>query len=640
MRRPASPILVALAALLALAGGGPAFAQPAGYVGSQTCASCHADAAEAWTGSHHDLAWTLPSEGHALGDFSGAEFSHNGLGGRFATDPDGTPRITVTESDGRRAAYRVAGVIGIAPLQQYVLETEPGRLQSFDLVWDAERESWYHLYPDQDLPFGDGLHWTGPYKTWNSRCAECHATGYDKGYDPASRTYASTQAEIGVGCESCHGPGAAHSDWAADGQGADPGFAVDFADTEAGIQQCAGCHSRRESFLPGSPPPGTPFAEAYNLALLRPGLYHADGQILDEVYVYGSFLQSKMYARGVGCMDCHDPHAAQVKLEGDALCAQCHSPAGNPEFPSLPLKDFASAEHHFHPEDSQGARCVSCHMVSRDYMGIDGRRDHSFRIPRPDLAAITGAPDACSGCHADRDPGWAAAEIAARHPDAAARPHFGATLARGRANAAASAQELAGLALDPGEPGIARATALWLLEAANDPAAARRALPLLSDPDPLVRAAAIGVVAPLPPQEGFGELTLMLRDPARLVRQAAARAMLNAPIAHMPEAISRDLRGALGEWQSAMGSRLDFPETHLQLGGLALTTRRFAAAEAAFAEATALDPQLVDAWRMRARIAAATQGAPAAQEILADALLANPGDPMLSEMMRQARGEP
>ena len=641
MRRVASPLLALLATLLlASAGaaqeGGPAGTAQEGYVGSQSCAGCHQAQTEAWTGSHHDLAWTLPQEGHALGDFSGVEHAENGLAARFSTDPDGTPRITVEEADGSRAAYRVRGVIGIAPLQQYVLETAPGRLQSFDLVWDAEGQVWYHLYPDQDLPPGDGLHWTGPYKTWNARCAECHATAFDKRYDPRSRSYASTQAEIGVGCESCHGPGRAHADWAQGGQGADPGFAVDFADREAGMQQCAGCHSRREAFLPGNPPPGTPFADAYNLALLRPGLYHADGQILDEVYVYGSFLQSKMYARGVGCMDCHDPHAAQVKLEGDALCAQCHTPAGNPDFPSLPLADYASAEHHFHPQDSEGARCVSCHMVERDYMGIDGRRDHSFRIPRPDLAALTGAPDACTGCHADRDPAWAAAEIAARHPAAADRPHFGTTLARGRAGAAGSAAELAELALDPAQPGIARATALWLMEGAQDLEAARRVLPLLSDPDPLVRAAAVGALRGLPPQESFAQMTTLLRDPARLVRQAAARAMLGAPVAHMPERIARDLRGATGEWQDAMAARLDFPETHLQLGGFALTTRRFPAAAAAFAEATALDPQLVDAWRMRARIAAATEGGEAARTILAEALAANPGDPTLEELMRQA----
>lgn len=61
---------------------------------------------------------------------------------------------------------------GIAPLQQYLLETAPGRLQSCDVVWDGVAGRWHHLYPDQDLPPGDGLHWTGPYKTWNARCAE------------------------------------------------------------------------------------------------------------------------------------------------------------------------------------------------------------------------------------------------------------------------------------------------------------------------------------------------------------------------------------------------------------------------------------------------------------------------------------
>jgi len=179
---------------------------------------------------------------------------------------------------------------------------------------------------------------------------------------------------------------------------------VDFSDTEATIQQCAGCHSRREAFGDGNPVPGTPFDDAYNLAQLRPGLYHADGQILDEVYVYGSFLQSRMYARGVSCLNCHDAHGADLRAAGNAVCVQCHNPAGNADFPTLTKAGYDTPAHHFHAEGSDGALCKNCHMIARTYMGIDRRRDHSFRIPRPDLAAETGAPDACTDCHADRTP--------------------------------------------------------------------------------------------------------------------------------------------------------------------------------------------------------------------------------------------
>lgn len=621
----------------------PASAQDApGYVGSGACTGCHTEAAEAWAGSHHALAWTAPSPETVVADFDGTEFEHDGMRARFRIEDDGSYRVTVTEKDGGTTDHPVHSVVGIEPLQQYLIETEPGRLQSFDVVWDTERGAWFHLYPNQDLPPDDGLHWTGSYKTWNARCAECHATGYQKNYDASARTYASAEAEIGVGCEACHGPGEAHLAWAegreAVDTGAEPdahGFTVDLGDTEAAIQQCAGCHSRREAYLDGNPLPGTPYHDAYNLALLRPGLYHADGQILDEVYVYGSFLQSKMFAQGVGCMNCHEPHGAGLVAEGNAVCTQCHSPGGDPEFPQA-AGEYDSAAHHFHEPGTAGAECRSCHMAEREYMRVDWRRDHSFRIPRPDLAAETGAPDACTDCHEDRDAGWAAETIGRWYPDSSHRGrHYGQTLARGRRDTVSSAGDLAALAADENQFGIVRATALWLLEQANDAPAAERLASLLQDDDPLIRAAAVGLQRSAPPQERVARTVGLLDDPVRSVRMAAARAMLDAPIARLPKAIAADLRRAMGEWQAAMATHLDFPETHLQMAGWALTMRNFPAAKAAFREVVRMDPQRTDAWVMLARIAAASRDAAAARSALEEALEANPGDPTLRRLLQE-----
>ena len=634
--------VMVLPALQAIAQGIPA------YVGTESCTDCHDEAAALWRGSHHALAWTPATPENVKADFDGTEFSHDGMVARFRIDADGSYHVNVTETDGTTTDYRVHSVAGITPLQQYLIETEPGRIQSFDVVWDTVKGGWFHLYPDQPLPPDDGLHWTGPYKTWNARCAECHATNFRKNYDAETRSYASTEAEIGVGCEACHGPGQAHLDWAAGREiGAYAvtldryGFSESFDGAEATIQQCAGCHSRREPFLDGNPLPGTPYADAYNLALLRPGQYHADGQILDEVYVYGSFLQSKMYAKGVSCLNCHDPHSGEQVADGNAICTQCHSPAGNPTFPTIKPMDYDSPEHHFHAPGTAGAECKSCHMIERVYMGVDGRRDHSFRIPRPDLAAVTGAPDACTDCHADKTADWAAARLTEWYPDSEKRgAHYGVTLAEGRNDPVGAAGDLEQLAADTAQPGIVRATALWLLEAAESPESAERMEPLLNDPDPLVRAAAIGVQRGADPQQRAVRLIGLLDDPVRLVRMEAARGLIDAPIAHLPEAMAANLRRAFGEWQAAMSSRLDFPETHLQLGGLALTMRNPDAAAGAFREVVEMDPQQVDAWVMLVRIAAAVTGPDAAREVVSEALAANPGDARLESYRREldARG--
>jgi predicted CXXCH cytochrome family protein len=410
---------------------------------------------------------------------------------------------------------------------------------------------------------------------------------------------------------------------------------MDFArvSAEAAMQQCAGCHSRREAHGDGNPVPGTPYHDAYNLATLRPGLYHADGQILDEVYVYGSFLQSKMYANGVGCMNCHDAHSARLVADGNAVCTQCHSPAGNPLFPAARRGHYDSPEHHFHEQGSEGAQCRSCHMIERVYMGVDGRRDHSFRVPRPDLAAATGGPDACTDCHGGRSADWAAARISEWYPESTLRgPHYGEVLARGRADPAAARDDLVALATDGTQPGIVRATALWLVAQAADPDTATRLAPQLADPDPLVRISALQVQRGAPPQERMGRILDLLADPVRSVRIEAAKRVVNDRIARMPPSVEARITAAMGEWQAAMANRIDFPETHLVLGGMAASMRNLPAAERAFREAVRLDPQRTEAWAMLVRIAAATRGPGAGREVLAEALAVNPGDAALAAL--------
>jgi len=605
-----------------------------GYTGSAACITCHAQAADAWETSHHALAWTDATSENILADFNDAEFAHAGMSATFSIDGDGTHRITVTEKDGTTRDYPVHSVAGIEPLQQYLLETEPGRLQSFDIVWDTEKKRWFHLYPDADLPPKDGLHWTGPYKNWNGRCAVCHATGYEKNYDPATKRFDSTEVEIGVGCEACHGPGKAHVDWAEGGAPSHPanyGFPVDLAGGTPQIETCAGCHSLREPHETGSVEAGTPFDEAYNLVLLNPGAYHPDGQILGEVYVYGSFLQSKMHEKGVVCTDCHDPHTTRLKAEGNAVCTQCHSPAGNDRFPSLPLAEFDSPAHHFHEPGSPGAECKNCHMVEQVYMGNDWRADHSFRVPRPDLTEITGAPDACTTCHTDRDAAWAAAVLEERFPESTHRgPHFGTTFAAAQISAEAEAEALLAIAEGDGAP-IVRASALRLMPLAGDEATADRVAALLADPDPLVRAAATSPLRSLPPAERLQALHATLTDPARNVRISAARALVDAQPAVATKA-SEPLAAASREWQASLAARADYPETQLQIGGIALSLRSWEAAEQAFSEAVAADPQLTDAWSVLVRLSAATGDKAKAQHYLAQALTANPDNAHLRQL--------
>ena len=621
------------------------------FVTSRSCGSCHEDIMSKWRDSHHAWAWRAPDAETVLGDFNDAAFEHRGMVTRF-TRQDGLYFVETDDGEGVTRKLEVIGTAGIAPLQQYLVETEPGRTQAFDLAWDDIDKRWYHLYPDLDLAYEDGLHWTGPYKNWNARCAECHATGFEKNYAPLSRSYTSTQTEGGVGCEACHGPGEAHVAWASNASAFDQtawrnvnahGFTFDFqsTDAEAEIQQCASCHSRREPLGSASPLPGTPFHDSYRLALLREGLYHPDGQIRDEVYVYGSFLQSQMYASGVRCSNCHEPHSGELRAAGNAVCTQCHSPAGNANFPTLTRKDYDSPAHHFHESSSEGALCKSCHMIERVYMGIDGRRDHSFRIPRPDLSVSLGTPNACTDCHVDQSVNWATAEVSARFPDSTRRgAHFAAALAaawRG-SREPKTVELLIEITSNQSLPGIVRASVLETLARYASPEIADQTKSLLQDSDPLVRAAAIPLQMSKAPAMRLQRIAPLLEDVLKAVRIEAARAILDLSAVRLPPQTAASARSAMIEYQQSLMAKADFPEAQMAIAGTALTFREFTVAERAFGEAVRMDPQLVDAWVMIARLRAAQGDGAGAEDALRKGLMFNPESVLLAQFLNEIQG--
>ena len=385
----------------------------AGFVGTETCRGCHAAEFEAWQDSHHDLAMQLPSPDTVLGDFNNSAFTHGGVTSTFFTR-DGKFWVRTDGEDGKLREFPVAYVFGVYPLQQYLLPLDRGRLQALTVAWDSRPESeggqrWFHLYPDETIPHDDPLHWTGPYQNWNTRCAECHSTDVEKQYNAATRSFDTRFKEVNVGCEACHGPGSAHvalaaedklantsgsgfelnlgqrGEWLFD-EGADIARRREPLNADTQIDTCGRCHARRSTL--GNYHYGADLLDTHRLSMLHEPLYYPDGQIRDEVYVYGSFVQSKMHMQGVVCSNCHEPHSNALRAEGNGVCAQCHRP-----------DTYDTPEHHRHPVSSSGASCANCHMPETTYMVVDPRRDHSMRIPRPDLSVMIGVPNACNQCH-------------------------------------------------------------------------------------------------------------------------------------------------------------------------------------------------------------------------------------------------
>jgi len=583
-------------------------ASPLAYVGSVRCTACHTEEAQLWQGSHHDLAMAAPTQSTVLGNFDDAEFTAHGVTSRFFRR-DGGWWVRTDGPDGALHDYPIRYTFGWYPLQQYLIEFPGGRLQALGIAWDSRTaaeggQRWFHLYPDGPMDTADPLHWTGREQTWNYQCAECHSTGLKKGYDPASDSYHTAWAEIDVACESCHGPGSAHLAWAegAPPRAADDGLAVHLdgkekadwsidpasglphrskprsSDTELDV--CGRCHARRgqiwDDYLPG-----TSFADTHRLALLDDPLYFADGQIREEDYEIGSFLQSGMHQAGVTCSDCHEPHALKLRAEGDAVCTRCHTPV-----------KYGDGSHSHHSQ-SVGTTCVSCHMPKRTYMGVDRRVDHSLRIPRPDLSVRLGVPNPCNQCHADKDRQWAADQVLGWRGGVAPLPHYGEAIQAGRAGGAEAATALTALIGDNRQPAIVRATAIDLLTPLAKSEQLLTIKRRLGDPDPLVRAAAVRYFAGI--EGGRDALWPLLDDPVRTVRLEAAA--LLAPLADSaPSRYRTSLERGLQEDIRSLQVTAERPESHYDLGLLYTALGKSDEAEKAYRTALRLDARFSPAY--------------------------------------------
>jgi tetratricopeptide (TPR) repeat protein len=614
------------------------------YVGRSQCVSCHAEENARWTGSHHDLAMQEATEDSALGDFDDAQFEQFGVVSHFYRK-DGKFMVRTDGPDGKLQDYAIKYTFGVYPLQQYLIEFPGGRLQALDIGWDSRPEEqggqrWIHLHPDDLVSHDDVLHWTGPNLNWNYMCADCHSTNLRKGYDAGSDSYHTTWSEIDVSCEACHGPGSRHVEWAkakVAGESSnlpDMGLTVRL-DERAGvawpidpatgtgkrstprkstreIQVCARCHSRRsqmtDQFIAGQP-----FLDGFRPALLTQGLYYSDGQIQDEVYVWGSLLQSKMCQAGITCSDCHDPHSADVRLPADAVCYQCHS-----------ADRYATKEHHFHAEGSAGASCVECHMPPTNYMVVDARHDHSFRVPRPDQSVALGVPNACNKCHADKTPQWAAEQVGTWYgKPAEGYQRYAPALHAARDGLPDAGRLLQEIAADAAQPAIARATALEALGSYPDAAMLARIQRGLGAEDPLERLGALAGLETLGAAQRILALSL-LWDDNKAVRIAAARLLAAVPTDRLPETVQEQLAQGIREYIAVQEFNAERPEAQLNLGLVYADQGRHQEAELAYRKAIELQPRFIPAYVNMAHLLGGMQREHEADGFLRRGLELNP----------------
>jgi predicted CXXCH cytochrome family protein len=545
---------------------------------------------------------------------------------------DGRSWVRTDGPDGTLNDFEVKYTFGVFPLQQYLVGLPNGRLQALPIAWDTREASrggqrWFHLYSGQHVSHGDPLHWTGREQNWNFMCADCHSTGVRKNYDPASDSFHTTWAAINVTCEACHGPGSrhvasprengltvqlderAHVAWTVDPASGKPVRGAPRT-TSREIDVCAVCHSRRAQIADGYVP-GAALMDYYEPSTIETPLYYADGQQRDEVYVYGSFMQSRMAAAGVTCSDCHDPHTATLRAAGNALCTRCHAAV-----------QYDTPAHHHHTSASTGAACVECHMPARTYMQIDERRDHSLRVPRPDLTGSIGTPDACTACHRDRRAVWAGAAVRGwLGRDARGFQDFARAFDAADNHRTSAVTQLAGIAAAPVEPAIVRASAFDRL--AELDAAPAETTAGLRDPDPLVRWSALRLLEAVSPVERILVAVPLLSDPVRAVRIAAARAL--APAASMLGDADRKLFDrAGGELEGTARFTADRPESRVAFGVFLTDLGRTQEAETEYRASIRLGSDFAPGYVNLAELLRAAGNETEAEHVLREGVAANP----------------
>jgi len=616
------------------------------YVGSAACGSCHGDQAAKWRTSQHHDAMAKATEQNVLGDFNDKTFAYAGTTSTFSKR-DGRFHVRTDGRDGTLADFDVKYTFGIYPLQQYLVEFPDGRLQALSIAWDARPkrdggQRWFHLYPTERVTHDDELHWTRPAQNWNFMCADCHSTGLKKNYDPATDRFKTSWAEINVSCEACHGPGSRHLEWTRKGRTGGPGspddgkgltvslderhgvaWAVNVTSgdatrsrprtTEREVEVCAQCHSRRGQIAEGYEA-GKPLLDHYVPALLTEPLYYADGQQRGEVYSWGSFLQSKMHAKGVTCSDCHDPHSGKLRTTGNGICSTCHL-----------ASKYDTGEHHHHKPAGAGGACVACHMPSTTYMVVDPRHDHSLRVPRPDESVTLGTPNACNSCHTNHDARWAASRVKAWYGhDPQGYQRFAAAFSAASASTADRQSQLRAIANDSTQPSIARASALARINASTNRAALDTLAQSLHDSGGVVRLGALQSLASAPVSAHVWLAAPRLSDSLKAVRTAAVSLLGFVPAGQLSADARAAFERASNEYVETQRYNADRAEARVSLGTFIGSRGDVVAGEKELKAAIRQDPFFIPSYVNLADLYRAFGRDPESERILRDGLAIAP----------------
>ncbi|MGE0463834.1 MAG: multiheme c-type cytochrome [Vicinamibacterales bacterium] len=701
---------------------------PSDYLGSESCRRCHEEEMEQWERSLHVKMTAPVARALVVGDFSdGARLSAHGRSYTFGRK-DGKPYVSVAFGDREPETFTVDYTLGAKRYQGYLSTLPDGRIYVLPVFWHVESRRW--LDWKEITPIPDGAH--DLRQIWNANCFNCHGTNIAQDYDVRAKRYDSTWTEMGIGCEACHGPGREHvaqMDQWENNPALKPAYdtsaknrqltdilktlSTRSAEPRRTFDTCAYCHGnktnlfvdfragdRYEDFalpflMSGEIPPNDPQGEFWPDG--RPNRFNRPQALT---------LSGCFQAGAITCTNCHvahgssNEHSLKVNIyqgrNGDGLCTQCHqapkdvpgvgsrepglssreSGVGSPQ-PAV-KRSFTGAglqAHTFHDPESAGSRCINCHMSDVNWRLLTRRRDHTFKAPVPEVTARFGVPNACTTCHDDKTPEWAAAQMDAWWGDGDRRRKDLMTadvMYRAGSDDVSVMSDLARMAVDRAQGWFLRASAADFLarmllggaasastaqsqtsfasgsaprseEHTGAPVEAPQAvlnalMGAASDPEPAVRASAVKALAASGQLERVAPaLTARLVDTARVVRVRAAEALLSLGVAELPGPAGQALARAQDEYAQSLRTFPDMASNHAALGWLEASRGRTGEAHQALDAALQVDPRFARAYVVKGILAARESRYQDAIDLWRKAQDITPNDPRLADLIAEAQ---
>jgi predicted CXXCH cytochrome family protein len=663
------------------------------YLGSKSCARCHEVEHGQWTNSLH-IKMTKPiAEALVVGDFSaGARFADHGRSYTFGTK-DGRPFMSIAFGDRAPETFAIDYTLGAKRYQGYLSTLPDGRIYVLPAFWHVASRRWVDW--KEITPIPDGAHEIR--QIWNVNCFNCHGTNIVQGYDISARRYRSTWTEMGIGCEACHGPGRQHVElmeaWEKD-PSSKPAydnssknrqlsdilkiFSVKSSEPRRIYDTCAYCHGNKNNVFTGfrGGDRYTDYALPFLISEPIPsndlqGEFWPDGRPNRFNRPQALTLSGCFKAGAIACTNCHVAHGSRndfsLKVNihqgrnGDLLCTQCHqtpkplgsqlpaisSQAAQPGAESRELKaSFSGAgltKHTFHAPESAGSRCISCHMSDVNWRLLIRRRDHTFQPPVPENTVKFGIPNACTTCHDDKTPEWAARQMDAWWGDQARRSKaawLADTMYRAGSGDPATLPDLAKLAVDRSEGFLVRASAaeyVAQLIASGESRASRRSsvmsqtsfgdttssptsrrapaevtpaivnalIGAAADPEPVVRAGALKALGTTGQRERvLAPVVARLVDQSRVVRTRAVEVLVGFSIVDLPGIAGEALKRAQAEYVASLEAFPDVASNHAALGWLEAEKGNVSAAERALDDALKVEAKYAFPWVVKGVLAA------------------------------------